>query len=38
LLKVAQLSGLALLALAGMYFFLFPWIDVFIFPELETDI
>jgi hypothetical protein len=38
LLKAVQLAVLACLALAGMYFFLFPWIDVFIFPELETGI
>ena len=36
--KVAQVVVLTAGALAAMYFFLFPWLDVVIFPELETEI
>jgi hypothetical protein len=38
LLKVVQGVVLLISALAAMYFHLFPWLDVVIFPELETDI
>jgi hypothetical protein len=36
--KTLQILLLMSAAVAGMYFYLFPWLDVVIFPELETEI
>ncbi len=36
--KVLQLALLGVVALALMYFFVFPWLDTVIFPETETQI
>jgi hypothetical protein len=36
--KVLQVILLSAVALAAMYFFVFPWLDTVIFPESETQI
>ena len=38
LLKLVQAILLSGVALAVMYFLVFPWLDVVIFPETETQI
>lgn len=37
-LKIMQATFLVAGSLAAMYFFVFPWLDVFVFPETETQI
>ena len=36
--KILQLALLAVVALALMYFFVFPWLDTVVFPETDTQI
>jgi hypothetical protein len=36
--KILQVALLAAVALTAMYFFVFPWLDVVVFPETNTDI
>jgi hypothetical protein len=37
-LKVIQAALLGAVALAAIYFFVFPWLDDVIFPETDTQI
>jgi len=36
--KILQAALLTAVALAAMYFFVFPWLDEVVFPETNTDI
>jgi hypothetical protein len=36
--KILQVALLSVVALALMYFFVFPFLDVVIFPESDTQI
>ena len=36
--KILQAALITVVALVAMYFFVFPWLDVVVFPETNTEI
>jgi hypothetical protein len=36
--KILQVALITVVALVAMYFFVFPWLDVVVFPETNTEI